>query len=86
MQKVTASSPAATGNERPRKVDELVEKKSISFPIVNGTSIETELDTSNKPTATARGLDSGLAKEISFRTLLAPVSLSPFSEVAPFTD
>lgn len=39
-----------------------------------------------KPTATARGLDSGFAKEISFRTLLAPVSLPPFSELVPLTD
>lgn len=34
----------------------------------------------------ARCLDSGLAKETSFLTLLAPVSLSPFSELVPLAD
>ena len=69
MQNVTASNPAATGNDRPRNVGyekgpiqqcwakrnrttvltELVEKKSMSFPMVRGTNIDTEEDTSNYP-------------------------------------
>jgi hypothetical protein len=61
-QNVSARNAAATGNERPRKVvwtiSDLsgnarggltppVEKKSISFPTVKGTSMDTPLETTS---------------------------------------
>lgn len=39
----------------------------MSFPTVNGMLIETEDETSNKPTANVRGFFSGLAKATIFR-------------------
>jgi hypothetical protein len=39
----------------------------MSFPTVNGMLIETEDETSNKPTANVRGLFSGFAKATIFR-------------------
>jgi len=39
----------------------------MSFPTVNGILIETEDETSSKPTANVRGLFSGLAKATIFR-------------------
>lgn len=45
----------------------VVEKKSISFPIVNGILIETEDETSNNPIAMSNGFRSGFAREMIFR-------------------
>lgn len=39
----------------------------MSFPTVNGMLIETDDETSNKPTANVRGFFSGLAKATIFR-------------------
>lgn len=38
------------------------EKKSMSFPMVNGTLMETAEDTRRSPTAMSKGLRSGLAR------------------------
>jgi hypothetical protein len=45
MAKVRARQAAATGKERPKKVSEGEEKKSMSFPMVRGMSMETEDET-----------------------------------------
>ena len=45
MANVRARQAAATGKERPKKVSEGEEKKSISFPMVRGMSMETEDET-----------------------------------------
>lgn len=42
----------------------VVEKKSISLPIVKGTLIDTVEDTSNRPMAIVNGFHSGLASDI----------------------
>jgi hypothetical protein len=42
------------------------EKKSINFPIVNGTLMDTEDDTSSRLTACNRGFLSGFARDIIF--------------------
>lgn len=43
-----------------------MEKKSINFPIVNGTLSETEADTSSRPTAVVSGFRSAFARDTSF--------------------
>jgi hypothetical protein len=54
--------------DKPNGISGFVEeKKSINFPIVNGTLIATEEDTSNKPTASSRGFFSCLASATIFR-------------------
>lgn len=45
----------------------VVAKKSISFPIVKGTLIETEDETSSSPMAVRRGFFSGLARATTLR-------------------
>lgn len=50
------------------------EKKSMSFPIVNGTSMDTELETRSNPIAYVNCFFSGLANSISFLTLLVDPS------------
>lgn len=45
----------------------VVEKKSISLPIVNGTLMETADDASRRPIASVSGFHSGLAKSTILR-------------------
>lgn len=45
MANVRARQAAATGKERPKKVSWGEEKKSMSFPMVSGMSMETEDET-----------------------------------------
>jgi hypothetical protein len=45
----------------------VVEKKSMSFPIVNGMLMETEDEINNNPIATSKGFRSGLASAAIFR-------------------
>jgi hypothetical protein len=54
----------------------LAEKKSISFPILSGTSMETEEETRRRPTAMLRAFFSGIASSASFATDDSPLPAS----------